>query len=173
MIHGVKDQAVDEHFTVSNSSGNLISGIDTSAFIVYVYDPSGTDVTGSVSGFFTELGNGSYKYVFIPDSNGVWYVVVTHPVYFPWGKTDDIYIDTTDISGIYEIVRKTLGLVHHNFYIDQSVYDEHGNMISARVRIYDSAANVGTDTGVIETYMLTSDGEACGQFNFWQQIVSP
>ena len=32
MIHGVKDQSVDEHFTVSDEQGNLISGIDTTKF---------------------------------------------------------------------------------------------------------------------------------------------
>ena len=173
MIHGIKDQPVDEHFTVSDSNGNLISGIDTTAFTVYVYDPSGSEVSGSVSGSFVELGDGNYKYIFTPNSNGVWYAVVTHPNYFPWGKTDDIYVDTSDLSGIYEIVRRTLGLVHHNFYIDQATYDEYGNMISARVRIYDSAANVGTASGVIETYMLTADATECGQFSYWKQVVSP
>lgn len=174
MIHGVKDQPVHENFTVSDAQGNLITGIDTTTgFTPYVYDPSGIEVTGSVSGFFTELGDGNYRYTFTPNANGIWYINVTNPNYFPWGKNDDVYVDTADLSGIYEIVRRTLGLVHHNMYIDQATYDEHGNMISARVRIYDDAANVGTNTGVIETYMITSDAQACGQFTFWQQYVSP
>ena len=172
MIHGVKDQPVDEHFTVSDSFGNLISGIDTtSAFTAYVYDPSGANVTGSVSGFFTELGDGNYKYTFTPSDNGIWYVNVTHPEYFPWGKNDDVYVEETDLTAIYEIVRRTLGLVHHNMYIDEPTYDEHGNMIAARVRIYDDEANVGTDTGVVETYRIESDAEACGQFTYWKQVV--
>ena len=174
MIHGVKDQPVHENFTVSDAQGNLITGIDTTTgFMPYVYDPSGAEVTGSVSGFFAELGDGNYRYTFTPDANGVWYVNVTNQEYFPWGKNDDIYVDEADLTSIYEIVRKTLGLVHHNMYIDQATYDEHGNMISARVRIYDDAANVGTNTGVIETYMITSDAQACGQFDFWQQYVTP
>jgi YD repeat-containing protein len=171
MIHGVKDQPVDEHFTVCDSNGNLITGLDTTtSFTAYVYDPDGNNVTGSVSGSFTELGDGNYKYTFTPNANGVWYVNVTNPTYFPWGKNDDVYVDESDISGIYEIVRKTLGLVHHNMYIDEPVYDEVGNMISARVRIYDDEANVGTDTGVIESYLITADGTQCGQFNYWQQV---
>ena len=72
---------------------------------------------------------------------------------------------------IYDIVRRTLGLVHHNMYIDEPVYDDVGNMISARVRIYSDAASVGTDTNVIETYLITADGTECGQFNYWQQTV--
>ena len=172
MIHGVKDNPVAEHFTVSDARGNLITGIDTTAFTVYVYNPSENEVSALVSGSFVELGNGNYKYIFTPNENGVWYVVVTHPIYFPWGKNDDVYVDTTDLTGVYEITRRTLGLIHHNFYIDQPIYDDFGNMISARVRIYDDAANVGTSAGVIETYMLTSDAKECGQFNYWKQVVS-
>ena len=172
MIHGVKGQPVDEHFTVSDAQGNLISGIDTTTgFTAYVYDPNDNNVTSSVSGFFTELGDGNYKYTFTPNANGVWYVNVTNPIYFPWGKNDDVYVDETDLSGVYEIVRKTLGLVHHNMQIDQATYDEFGNMIGARVRIYDDAANVGTNTGVIETYKIEADSEACGQFTYWKQVV--
>ena len=169
MIHGVKDQPVDEHFTVSDASGNLISGIDTTAFTVHTYNPIGTDLAGSLSDFFVGLGSGSYKYVFTPDVNGIWYAVVIHPIYFPWGKTDDIYVDEADLTSIYEIVIRTLGLVHHNIYIDQPMYDDNGNLISARVRIYSDAASVGTANNVIETYMITADGTECGQFSYWQQ----
>ncbi len=173
MIHGVKDKAVDEHFTVSDAAGNLIAGIDSSALTVYLYDPTGAEVDGTKSDFFTELGDGSYKYTFTPDVNGIWYLNVTHPVYFPWGKTDDIYVDTADMSGIYDIVIRTLGLVHHNIYIDNPTYDEHGNMITARVRIYSDSSSVGTNSNVVETYLITADGTACGQFSYWQQVTTP
>ena len=172
MIHGVKDQPVDECFTVSDGYGNLISGLDTTtAFTAYIYNPDGNNVTSSVNPSFTELGDGNYKLTFTPNTNGVWYVNVTEPTYFPWGKNDDVYVDEYDLSGVYEIVRKTLGLVHHNMYIDDPTYDEFGNMISARVRIYDDASNVGTNTGVVETYRIESDAEACGQFTYWKQVV--
>lgn len=171
MIHGLKDNPVDEHFTVADSQGNLISGIDSSAFTAYVYNPTDAEVSSSVSGSFTELGDGNYKYMFTPNLNGIWYVNVTHPTYFPWGKNDDVVVDSANMSTIYEIVRRTLGLVHQNIYIDETVFDEVGNMISSRVRIYDSASNVGSDTGVIETYLITADGTECGQFNYWKQVV--
>jgi hypothetical protein len=170
MILGVINKPVEEHFTVADTSGNLISGIDSTEFTVHVYDPTSVEVTPSVSGSFTELGNGSYKYKFTPDSNGTWYVVVTHPTYFPWGKTDDVQVYDNDISAIYNDVVKTLGLVHHNFYIDDATYDDFGNMVSARVRIYNSASNVGTNAGVIETYRIEADAAACGQFTYWKQV---
>lgn len=171
MILGVINRPVDEHFTVANVNGNLVSGIDSTEFTVHVYNPSATEVTPSVSGSFTELGDGSYKYTFTPNVNGTWYAVVTHPTYFPWGKTDDIQVYDGDLSMVYESVIKTLGLVHHNFFIDNPVYDEHGNMVTARIRIYSNAGSVGTDNDVIETYMVQADGTACGQFSYWKQIT--
>jgi len=171
MILGVIDQQVEEHFTVSDN-GNLISGIDSTAFTIYIYNPSGTEVSSSVSSSIVELGNGSYKCLFTPNVTGIWYINVTHPTYFPWGKNDDVQVYQGDITDLYNNVIKTLGLVHHNFYIDQATYDDFGNLVSSRVRIYDSAANVGTNTGVIETYMLTADATECGKFTYWKQVVT-
>jgi len=173
MILGVLNEQVEEHFTVSDTDGNLVSGIDSTAFVAYVYNPSGSEVSDLVSENIIELGNGNYKYVFTPNATGIWYVVLTHPEYFPWGKADDVQVNTQDLSAIYEAVKKTLGLVHHNFYIDEATYDDFGNMISARVRIYEDAASVGTDTNIIETYKIEVDATACGQFTFWKQVTSP
>ena len=170
MIHGERNVPVDEHFTVSDKNGNLITGIDSTSFTVHVYNPSDVDVTDSVSGFFTELGDGNYKYTFTPNLNGIWYVIVTHSTYFPWGKTDDVKVDEGSQTQIYESVIRTLGLVHHNVYIDNPTYDEHGNMTSGRVRIYSDAASVGTNNNVIESYLITADGTECGKFSYWEQI---
>lgn len=174
MVQGVVNKQVEEHFTVSDREGNLVPGIDTTAEITtYVYNPDGLEVSASVEDGFVELGNGNYKYLFTPDVEGTWYVVLTHARYFPWGKTDDIQVFTGDMGDVYASVIKTLGLVHHNVYIDEPTYDEHGNMISARVRIYSDAASVGTSSNVIETYRLEADGTQCGQFTYWKQVVSP
>ena len=170
-MQGVVNQQVEEHFTVIDKHSNLVSGIDSTNFTPYIYNPSNIEVSSSVLDGFIELGDGNYKLIFTPNILGVWYVVLTHPEYFPWGKTDDVQVFTSDISAVAEDVKKTLGLVHHNFYIDQAVYDEYGNMISARVRIYNSASNVGTNSGVIETYRIEVDSSACGQFTYWKQVV--
>ena len=75
-----------------------------------------------------------------------------------------------DITDIHNNIIKTLGLVHHNFYIDQTTYDDFGNMVSGRVRIYSDSASVGTNTNIIETYLITADATECGQFNYWTQV---
>jgi len=173
-MHGVINQQVEEHFTVADKHGNLISGIDTTNdIIVYVYNPVNAEVSASVGDGFVELGNGNYKYLFTPDSAGTWYVVIVDALYFPWGKTDDVQIFNSDIDDVYDNVIKTLGLVHNNMQIDEATYDEFGNMIGARVRIYSDAASVGTNSNVIETYRIEADAEACGQFTYWKQVVSP
>ena len=171
MILGVNNKPVTEHFTVADKNGILISGIDPSEFIVHVYNPSAVEVTPSVFGTFAELGGGNYKYTFTPDANGTWYAIVTHPIYFPWGKTDDIQVYAGDLTEIYNSVIRTLGLVHHNIFIDEPIYDEHGNMIYARVRIYENASSVGSDSDVIETYLIQAEGTKCGQFSYFKQTV--
>ncbi|MFW9871882.1 MAG: hypothetical protein ACFFG0_02185 [Candidatus Thorarchaeota archaeon] len=171
MILGVIDKQVEEHFTVSDSQGNLISGIDSTSFSTYVYNPDGIEVSNSVNESVVELGGGNYKYLFTPNQTGTWYVLLVHSLYFPWGKADDIQVYQGDLTDIHNNVVKTLGLTHHNFYIDQTSYDEHGNMISARVRIYSDSASVGSNSNVIETYLITADGTECGQFNYWTQVV--
>lgn len=171
MLQGVLNQPVSEHFTVSDVNGNLITGLLPGSFTLYVYDPVGSEVSGSVSGSITELGSGNYKYIFTPNTEGTWYVNAVHPTYFPWGKSGDVQVFNTDLSTIYDTVEKTLGLSHHNMHIDDPTYDEHGNMISARVRTYSVKASVGTANNVIETYRITADGTECGQFTYWKQVV--
>jgi hypothetical protein len=171
MILGVINQQAEEHFTVADTHGNLISGIDSTAFTIYIYNPSGIEVSASVSASIVEIGNGSYKLLFTPNVTGTWYINVTHPTYFPWGKNGDVQVYNGDLSDVYDNVIKTLGLVHHNFYIDNTSYDEFGNMVAGRVRIYSDSASVGSDVNVIETYLITADGTACGRFNYWTQII--
>lgn len=170
MIQGVVNQEVSEHFTVTDSYGTLITGIDSSAFTAYVYNPNDIETSISISGEFVELGDGNYKYKFTPDMIGIWYVMITHPIYFPWGKADDIQIYNEDIDSIALDVKKTLGLSHHNFLIDLPTYDDFGNLINARVRTYSTAVDVGTDNNVLETYLLTADSTAAGKFNYWKQV---
>jgi len=64
-----------------------------------------------------------------------------------------------------------LGLSQSNVYIDSCVYDEkYGGLASARLRIYDDAAHVGTTTGVIATYHISAVVSAPGQFSVWKQV---
>jgi len=171
MITGIINQEVSDYFTIVDGSGDLITGVDSTEFTVYLYNPDDSEVSSSLGYTIEELSQGNYKISFTPDINGLWYLMIIHPTYFPWGKTDDIQISNGDLTTIYDNVQKSLGLAHHNVYIDNPLYDDYGNMTSARVRIYSDAASVGSDLNVIETYLIASDGTECGQFSYWSQVT--
>ena len=160
MIHGVKDSPVDEHFTVADRNGNLISGIDSTAFTVYVYNPSDAEVSASVGVGFTELGNGNYKYTFTPDVNGIWYVVVTNPTYFPWGKARTFDVSENSLDTIGSSIARVLGLAQENYYLDQAIYNTYANkykcLAFGRIRIYSDSSSVGTSSNVVATYQITA-----------------
>jgi len=61
----------------------------------------------------------------------------------------------SDIAAVNALVVRALGLAHENVYLDNYTYTE-GKLTSARIRIYDSAANVGTDNGVAAVYNITA-----------------
>ncbi len=82
-----------EHFTVTDQAWNLVPGLVDGDFTRHLFDPTGTEVTGSFTLTITALGNGHYITSFTPTSEGQWYQVVYHAVYFPWGKAGTIQID--------------------------------------------------------------------------------
>jgi len=69
-------------------------------------------------------------------------------------STPDNYKADVSALALEATLERALGLTQENFYIDTCTYDS-GKLTAARVRIYDSAANVGTDTGVTATYNVT------------------
>jgi len=76
--------------------------------------------------------------------------------------------DTVEWGGYPDLL---IGLSQMNVYIDNPVYNlSHGGLESARMRIYDSAVNVGTASGVIATFNLTAVITGPGQFSSWKQV---
>jgi hypothetical protein len=74
------------------------------------------------------------------------------------------------INEINNNLKKALGLMHHNIFIDETIYDAFGNMSNARVRIYSDSISVGTDSNVIGTYTISSSSSETGKFDQWKQI---
>jgi len=137
------------------------------AVTVTVYDMAG-NVIPTTSGNATEIGltgvfqwstalltnpipvTGITTYMFVM-SNGA----LSSTQYKEWGGFPDLI----------------LGLSQSNVYIDQCVYSAtYGGLQSARLRIYDQAANVGTGTGVIATFTITATITGPGQFSAWKQV---
>jgi hypothetical protein len=73
------------------------------------------------------------------------------------------------VSTLRTDVKRVLGLLHENIYIDSPTYDTDNNLIGARVRIYSDSDSVGTDSDVIGTYTIVSVGDGAGKFTSWKQ----
>jgi len=74
------------------------------------------------------------------------------------------------ITTIGTDLKRALGLLHENIYIDLPDYDENNNLVSARVRIYSSPVSVGTDSDIIGTYQIISETSGLGKFTSWKQV---
>jgi len=162
---------IHEDFTVTDSAGNRIPGIDSTAFTYNIFDDTGAEVSATVPVTFMELGFGNYRSSFTPNSIGDWYLIAYHNTYFPWGKADTIQVFTNTFDSIVPILQRILGLVQENFYIDQTTFNEFGCMISGRIRIYNNSTNVGTDYGVRETYCIDATYDDEGRMTTYKVIT--
>lgn len=167
LILGTDGYTVQEDFTVYNGS-NLVTGLVDANFSKFLYSPDGTQSVVAV--VVSELGSGNYRAEFVPNQLGTWYLTVTHPSYFPWGKSGSIQVFNTNFNLLGDDMKKVLGLNHENVYIDQAHYDSDGNMDSARLRIYSDAASVGTSNNVIATYRITANTIGPCKFSSWKQV---
>jgi len=161
MIFGTKDEKVYEYFSVTDESNTLASGIAPTAFTVDLFKPNGQEVSSQIDmGVgIAELSDGHYRAEFKPDGVGTWYMVIYHGQYFPWGKSDDILVYTSDFDMIAGDLARTLGLTQENYCLDNTVYANYKGaklLTSGRLRIYSNAEFVGTDSDVLATYQLTS-----------------
>jgi len=100
MILGRTGQVVKEDFTVVDDADAPIPGIDTGEFTHKLYTPAGAESVLPVT--YLELGSGSYRLSFTPDTAGVWYLIVYHGTYFPRGKigTVEVYDSDFDTLGV-------------------------------------------------------------------------
>lgn len=147
---------------------------EESATVTYrIFDASGTLELVSVQS--ATFNSTTKSYVDTLDVSVDWadQEVGSYLVVWSVSGTDDdfapTYTEDLQISIDETKIDKILGLVHQNILIDNTTYDQFGNLESARVRIYSDSASVGTDTNVIATYLIESESTECGQFTTWSQ----
>jgi len=111
----------------------------------------------------------------------VWGELLTN--YNTTGTAGKVLKDTlTEVNDMRSEVKRILGLVHENFYIDLPTFDSNNNMTSARIRTYSDAnmtsarirtysdaASVGTDNNVIAIYLIEANPSGPGKFTTWKQ----
>ncbi len=155
-----------------------------------------SDNTLVIDSTSSEVGDGWYKYEFTQYDSTKEYAIrfdggptLSNTDRYTSGTNDSFAEDITDsileeqinehlvpgslgyaINEINNDLKRVLGLMHENIFIDQTVYDEYGNMQSARVRIYSTSSSVGSANDVIGTYTITSSSSETGKFNQWSQV---
>lgn len=127
--------------------------------------------------------NGRYEGSWTPTTPGTYSVHFF--VYSDAGHTVDNITYTREIEQIFAtdygkddlaaMILRVLGMVHENAFIDNTVHDIDGQLIAARVRIFDSKANVelATDggaevTGLIAVYEMSTVYESRGQMGSYR-----
>ena len=89
----------------------------------------------------------------------------------------DVVDDFVALTGL---MRRVLGLNQENVFIDNTVYDNENQLVSSRVRIFDSKANcdAATDggsetTGLIASYTQETGWEGLNKFSYYRQVMEP
>lgn len=82
-------------------------------------------------------------------------------------EVEQVLVTNDSIDDLAAKLLRILGLVHENAFIDNTVHDGFGNLVAARVRLFDSKANadLATDggsetTGLVATYEVETAYEA-------------
>lgn len=167
MIFSVGNEAFED-FVIINEIGDLMTGIDSTAFTSFLFDPDGLERTNLIN--ITPLSNGHYRISFIPDKRGFWTISIFHKRYFPFGKSGSLKISNNTIDDIYLISERILGLNQENFFIDNPQYDENFNLTFSRVRTYKNKNDVGTNSNILAEYEMTAEYDENGMMSEYKMV---
>lgn len=150
-----------------------------------VYEPGGTvpvatidlphKVKGRYEGAFTPPAAEIYTlhfFIYADAGHSIEDITYTRSV-------DQVVATDSGIDDLASNLLRVLGLVHQNVFIDNTIHDAYGSLVAARVRIFDSQANVeaATDggsetTGLIATYEIDASFEgSCRLGTYRMKIV--
>jgi hypothetical protein len=141
-----------------------------------IYAAGGTSPIATID--LPHKAKGRYEASWTPTSPGTYSAHFF--VYSDAGHTVENITYTREIEHIFAtdygkddlaaMLLRVLGMVHENAFIDNTIHDVDGQLIAARVRIFDSKANVeaatdgGTETtGLIAVYEMSTVYESKGQ----------
>jgi hypothetical protein len=118
----------------------------------------------------------AYRHTVDPIGNAYEMHVITNEVYVPKTQPDPIIFGPDSIMGQLQLMKdggldtfdpdlhsmaatgdnilRAMGLLHHNAMADNQIYDNNGQLTSARLRVFDTVANVPTSPGGSETVGL-------------------
>lgn len=106
---------------------------------IYVYDSAGTLLhTFNAS----HVVAGIYGVLWTPTSEG-YFTIMADLFYDPNGLVSAGYerrVELLEVSATKTNIMRLLGLAYENSIIDQQAYNPQGQLVSARIRVYDSKA---------------------------------
>jgi len=123
----------DELKVIDPADSSLVTGLGNGDFTKELYNPSGSEVSGSITVTVTELGNGKYRTSFTPNAEGAWSLTIIHSTYLPTGASNN-YIcmtRTSDIDNILEDTNDVQGKLPTNNIMGSSVKTDKDDEIDA------------------------------------------
>jgi len=90
----------DDTFDVWDSSGTPVTGLVQSDFTVYIYDPTDTDVTSTITWSISELGHGLYEFSITPVLEGRYSAKIIHATYLPSGLHNTFQVNDSTFDTI-------------------------------------------------------------------------
>ncbi len=176
-IENANDNISTQLTSISGSIDNISTDLISISGDIQVIDNNISSISNTVNNISTDLISVSGNIIKI-DTNliGISGSIdnISTDLISVSGSIDNISTDLVNISAsIYEnqdYLKRIVGLVHENIYIDNPTFDSDGNMTAARLRIYSDPLDVGTDTNVIGTYQISAPGDGPGKFTSWSQI---
>lgn len=169
MLKYSKGKKISINLMLVNNDGSP----ESDATVNYkIYDDSNTlQLSGNDISFNEQLGS----YIDVIDPSVSWANQEEGIYYIKWEISDTVedYPDTAVeemyIESYDDKLDRILGLSHENTFIDQAVYDEYGNLESARLRIYSNPDSIGTDNDVLAEYEINANTTDIGRFDSWTQ----
>lgn len=145
--------------------------VEENATVSYsVYDATGiVELVSSQTTTYNSITQ-SYVDTLVPSASWVNQEVGHYLIVWSVEDTTDdfnsIYTEQLNINIDKVLIDRILGLVHQNIVIDQTKFDQFGNLIRARLRIFKEASK----TNVLATYRITANPSGPGQFSTWEQV---
>lgn len=87
---GIIDEEVTEDFSVVDYNGSLKNDVNLNDLQVELYSPTDNEISAVNTITLFNLGSGHYRAKYTPDLKGNWYLVIYHPILFPYGKASSI-----------------------------------------------------------------------------------
>jgi hypothetical protein len=90
---------------------------------------------------------------------------------------EQVFVTDSDVDDLAAGIIRLLGLHRENVFIDNTDFDIFNQLISCRIRLYDSKDNAEAaqdgdnySTGLIATYTMEAEHEAAGKMKSFRQV---